>query len=226
MSYLCVSVIKKYFPHVPRLALTATANSETKADIIKIVGLENTKVFTTSFDRPNIDYQVLESKLLEQTKRLVVDFVNQRAGQTGIIYSSSKQRLKDVVELLNESANVEALPYHGDLTAKQKRENLAAFIERPVVMVATTAFGMGIDKADVRYVLHLDISDSIEAFYQESGRAGRDGLPAESLVIYNPSSFKYRLKHKSLSEQRKFEQVRDYCELKTCRRSYLLDFFV
>jgi len=224
-SYLCVSVIKKYFPHVPRIALTATANKETCLDIIKIVGLENTQVFKTSFDRPNIDYQVLESKTLEQTKRLVLDFVKQRAGQAGIIYSSSKQRLNDLVELLNESG-CDALPYHASLTPKQKRENLTAFIDRPVVMVATTAFGMGIDKADVRYVLHLDLSDSIEAFYQESGRAGRDGLPAESIVIYNPSSFKYRSVHKSLSELRKFEAVRDYCELKTCRRSYLLNFFI
>lgn len=225
-SYLCVSVIKKYFPHVPRIALTATANKETCADIVKLVGLENAKLFTTSFDRPNIDYQVLESKSLEQTKRLVLDFVKQRAGQTGIIYSSSISRLNDIVELLNQSGDIEALPYHSRLTPKNKRENLAAFIERPVVMVATTAFGMGIDKADVRYVLHLDLSDSIEAFYQESGRAGRDGLPAESLVIYNSSSFKYRSVHKSPSELRKFESVRDYCELKTCRRSYLLDFFV
>lgn len=224
-DYLAVSVIKKHFPHVPRLALTATADKETRADIIRLVGLENAKLFTTSFDRPNIDYSVIKSGSVAHASKIALDFVTKSQGQAGIVYCSSRQKVNDLVELL-QANGIDALGYHSGMTPKQRKISLEAFLARDCVMVATIAFGMGIDKPNVRYVLHFDISDSIEAFYQESGRAGRDGLPSRSVVIYNDKATKARAFHMKPSEQDKFDFMRKYCEIDTCRRSYLLGFFI
>jgi ATP-dependent DNA helicase RecQ len=226
-DYLAVSVIQKHFPHVPRLALTATADSGTRADIVRLVGLEDARRFVTDFDRPNIDYDVLKSDSNKKSQQLLLNYVAQAKGQAGIIYTSSRQKVNDLVELLKESG-VDAVGYHAGMTPKQRKISQEAFLSRSCVCVATTAFGMGIDKPDVRYVLHYDLSDSIEAFYQESGRAGRDGLPSQSVVIYNQAAAKARVRHKSESDQHKFEFMQRYCdiELEILRRQYLLNFFV
>ena len=223
-DYLSVRLLAEKFPHVPRLALTATADKQTRADIVQYCGLDNAKQFITDFDRPNIDYQVKLSTSVGHSLNMLLDYVLARPQQTGIVYCSSRQKVDDIVEQLKERG-IDALGYHSGMTKTAKEANQHAFLTRPVVIVATIAFGMGIDKANVRYVLHFDLSNSIEAFYQESGRAGRDGLPSQSLVIYNPAASMARMRHmKTESERLRFALMLDYCQ-QDDKRNYLLDFF-
>ncbi|EHK53852.1 RecQ family ATP-dependent DNA helicase, partial [Allomesorhizobium alhagi] len=180
-EYRRLDCLAELFPHAPRMALTATADAPTRAEIVHHLGISAENSFVTGFDRPNIRYRIAEK---EGPSRQMLSFLEPRKGESGIIYCLSKRKTEETAALLNERG-FPALAYHAGLDKAVRAANQTRFQrEEGIVMVATTAFGMGIDKPDVRFVFHLDLPGSIEAYYQETGRAGRDGLPAEALMLY------------------------------------------
>ncbi|MDG0834590.1 DNA helicase RecQ [Roseateles saccharophilus] len=182
-EYLQLSLLHERFPEVPRIALTATADDLTRADIIQRLQLQDARVFISSFDRPNIRYLIVEKNgsPREQLLRFVRD---EHEGDAGIVYCQSRKKVEETAEWL-KSEGLNALPYHAGLDADVRRRHQDRFLrEDGLIMVATIAFGMGIDKPDVRFVAHLDLPKNIEAYYQETGRAGRDGAPAEAWMTY------------------------------------------
>jgi ATP-dependent DNA helicase, RecQ family len=183
-EYRELAILHQRFPQVPRIALTATADPRTREEIVERLSLQDARQFVSSFDRPNIGYRV---GLRHNAKRQLTEFLQGHQGESGIVYCLSRKKVDDTAEWLAE-AGVEALPYHAGLDAPTRAKNQKRFLrEDGVVMVATVAFGMGIDKPDVRFVAHLDLPRSIEGYYQETGRAGRDSLPAEAWMIYGLS---------------------------------------
>ena len=181
-SYLNLSVLSERWPEVPRVALTATATAMTRQEIVERLQLQDAAQFVSSFDRPNIRYEVVEKN---KERQQLLSFINhQHAGDSGIVYCLSRHKTEGVAEFLKKSG-IRALIYHAGLSAEERYENQRIFQQEDgVVMVSTIAFGMGINKPDVRFVAHVDLPRSIEAYYQETGRAGRDGLPATAWLAY------------------------------------------
>ncbi|MCE5197362.1 MAG: DNA helicase RecQ [Armatimonadota bacterium] len=231
-EYLSLSILHQRFPDIPRIALTATADEPTRKEIIERLQLKDARLFSAGFDRPNIRYRII---IKENPKKQLLTFLNdEHQGDSGIVYCLSRKKTEEVARWLKEAGR-DALPYHAGLSAGVRQKNQSRFLrEDGVIIVATIAFGMGIDKPDVRFVAHLDLPKSIEAYYQETGRAGRDGLPADAWMTYGmadvvlqrsliDSSYADDL-HKRL-EHRKLNALLGLCETTSCRRQVLLSYF-
>ena len=230
-DYLSLGQLGGHFPGVPRMALTATATADARDDIVERLELSNAERYVAGFDRPNIRYRV-QGK--QDAKRQLGDFLATQRGQSGIVYCMSRKKTESTAQWLRDTG-FDALPYHAGLDAETRAEHQARFLrDDGVVMVATIAFGMGIDKPDVRFVAHLDLPKSMEAYYQETGRAGRDGLPAEAWMVYGLQDV-VRLRqmvdtseadeaHKR-RERTKLDALLGWCEVTDCRRRSLLAYF-
>ncbi len=231
-EYIGLSVISERFPEVPRIALTATADELTRQEIVDRLGLAGARTFVASFDRPNIRYEIVDK---QNAPAQLKTFISERhAGDAGIVYCLSRAKVEDTAAAL-AAAGVRALPYHAGLDAGQRSRNQDRFInEDGVVIVATIAFGMGIDKPDVRFVAHLDLPKSIEAYYQETGRAGRDGKPSSAWMAYGLSDIvqQRRMIGESTGSDTfkrvsigKLQALVGLAETAGCRRSRLLGYF-
>ncbi|MDB5762051.1 MAG: recQ [Herminiimonas sp.] len=231
-EYIKLSVLHERFPAVPRIALTATADHQTRAEIAKRLQLENAQQFVSSFDRPNIRYQIVEKA---NGRKQVLDFIeSEHPGDAGIVYCLSRKKVEETAEFLNANG-VAALPYHAGMEIAARTANQARFLrEESIVMVATIAFGMGIDKPDVRFVAHLDLPKSIEGYYQETGRAGRDGAPADAWMAYGLQDVVQQRRMIDESDAGetfkrvqgvKLDAMLGLCETLTCRRVRLLEYF-
>ncbi|MCL2829477.1 MAG: DNA helicase RecQ [Betaproteobacteria bacterium] len=230
-EYLQLSALHERYPQIPRIALTATADEATRQEIVLRLGLGNARIFVSSFDRPNIRYTVVEK---DKPRQQLLAFLRGHLGNSGIVYCLSRKKVEETAAWLT-GQGYPALPYHAGLPAETRTENQRRFLrEENLIMVATIAFGMGIDKPDVRFVAHLDLPKSLEAYYQETGRAGRDGEAADAWMSYGMQDVALQRaridesgapEEQKLLEAQKLNALLAYCEAPRCRRVVLLDYF-
>lgn len=230
-EYIQLSLLHQRYPKVPRIALTATADELTRREIVTRLGLETAKIFISSFDRPNICYTVVERN---NPRKQLLEFLNNHRGEAGIVYCLSRRKVDETAAWLSLQG-VTALPYHAGLDSPSRQAHQQRFLrEDGIIMVATIAFGMGIDKPDVRFVAHLDLPKSLEAYYQETGRAGRDGDAAEAWMTYGLNDVvihRQRIDESISGEEQKriergkLDALLAWCETPNCRRALLLKYF-